>query len=122
MSSKKKSSTKPKPSKRPKQLEAPLTGPGVETMTDKKLIALGDEFIDLRDQKAVLATQLSDTEKNILARMDELGVQVFRFGDQEIKAKAGARHVKIKTVKVEGGEAGDENGEQAPVDETEGGQ
>lgn len=88
----------------------PLKGEGVEIITDKKLIALGDDFIDTRDQKAELAEKLTGLKKNILARMDEIGVKVFRFSDQIITAKAGARHVKIKTVKVtEDSESGDEN-------------
>jgi hypothetical protein len=102
---------KAKSTERPKQTEIPIEGPGVATVTDKKLIALGDAFIDLRDQKAALATELGDTEKNILARMDELGIKIFRFGDQEMKAKDGARHVKVKTINVEG---------EAPEDVTEG--
>lgn len=99
-----------------KQVEMPLKGEGVEIITDKKLIMFGDDFIDTRDEKAKLAEKLTGLEKNILERMDEIGVKVFRFSDQIVTAKVGARHVKIKTVKVTGdSDSGDENklGEEA---------
>jgi hypothetical protein len=91
----------PSATKRPKQTDMPLKGEGVETVTDKQLIQLGDEFIDVRDNKAVLATKLKETETKILDRMDILGIKEFRFSDQIVTSKTGARHVKVKTVKVE---------------------
>lgn len=88
--------------KRAKQEEMPLKGTGVEVVTDKKLIALGDTFIESRDAKAELATKMTETEAMILNRMDELKLKVFRFGDQIVTAKTGSTHIKIKTVKAEG--------------------
>ena len=88
--------------KRAKQNEMPLKGEGVEVTTDKKLIALGDEFIDLRDSKAETTTKMTKTEKDILERMKILNLQQFRFGDQLAVLSTGKQHIKIKTVKVEG--------------------
>src|ERR1017187_441327 len=87
---------------RAKQGEIPLKGTGVEITTDKKLIALGDSFIDLRDSKAETTTQMTKVEKNILERMKILNLQQFRFGDQLAVLSTGKQHIKIKTVKVEG--------------------
>ena len=103
----------PKP-KRAKQVEMPLKGDGVEPVTDDLLIQLGDEFVDIRDKKATLATELKATETKILDRMDELKIAVFRFSDQIVTAKTGARHVKIKTVKLDAAKPddGDSLGEQ----------
>lgn len=91
----------------------PLKGAGVEVVTDKKLIALGDTFIESRDAKAALATKMTETEAMILARMGELKLTVFRFGDQIVTAKTGSTHIKIKTVKVDGGDDGGEDGENS---------
>lgn len=88
--------------KRPKQDEIPLKGTGVEITTDKKLIELGDKFIDQRDEKATLTTELGKTETAILDRMAILGLERFRFGDQLAVLSTGRKHVKIKTVKNEG--------------------
>jgi hypothetical protein len=90
----------PKP-KRPKQTEIPLKGEGVEGITDETLIALGDEFITIRDKKATLATELKETETKILDRMEKLKIQTFRFSDQLMSLKTGATHVKVKTIKVD---------------------
>lgn len=92
---------------RPKQNEMPLDGAGVEPVKDKKLIALGDQFIEIRDEKATLATKLTETEAKIIDRMGELGLKAFRFSDQIVTIKDGARHVRVKTVKVEN-QSGDE--------------
>lgn len=91
-----------KTSKRPKQNEMPLKGYGVEIITDKTLIELGDKFIDIRDTKAELVTQFTKTEGAILDRMAILGLERFRFGDQLAVLSTGKKHIKIKTVKNEG--------------------
>lgn len=94
--------SEPEPkSKRPKQTEIPLKGEGVEAVTDEALIAMGDEFITIRDKKATLATELKQCEANILERMEKLKIQTFRFSDQLMSIKNGATHVKIKTIKVD---------------------
>lgn len=87
-------------SRRPRQGDLP----GVEGVKDKKLKALGDEFIDLRDNKAELAKEMTACEAKIQDRMKELDLSVFVFGDQEISIKAGKNRVKIKTIKTEGHE------------------
>ena len=95
--------------KRPKQNEMPIKGDGVEVTTDKELIAMGDKFIDQRDAKAQLTTELTKTEADILKRMAVLNLQRFRFGDQLAVLSTGKQHVKIKTVKNEGVGDGDTN-------------
>lgn len=85
-------------SKRPKQGDLP----GVEGIKDKKLKALGDEFIDLRDNKAQLAKDMTACEAKIMDRMEELDLRVFVFGDQEMRIDPGKRHVKVKTIQNEG--------------------
>src|ERR1700690_3227631 len=87
---------------RAKQTEIPLKGKGVAATTDKKLIALGDQFIDRRDKRATTTTEMGNVEKDILKRMTVLGIQQFRFGDQLAVLSTGKQHIKIKTIKVEG--------------------
>lgn len=118
MSKKNKGSAKPLKNKRPKQEELDVTGPGVEVCKDKKLIALGDEYIDTRDEKAALATKLTELDASMQTRMAEIGVEVFRFSDQIVTLKKGATHVKIKTVKASTVEEEVQQG--APSDQTEG--
>lgn len=87
---------------RPKAQDLPgVEGEGVAPIKDKKLEQLGDEFIEIRDKKAELATELTGIETKILDRMREKGIEVFRFGDQEMKLKPGKTHVKVKTIKSE---------------------
>jgi hypothetical protein len=90
--------------KRPKQEEIPLEGKGVAPVTDKKLTKLGEDFIDKRDAKATLAEELTGLETKIKDRMAEIGVEVYRFGDQEMRIKLGKAHIKVKTIKNEGAE------------------
>jgi hypothetical protein len=97
------------PPKRPKAQDLPnMVGDGVGLKKDKQLEALGDRFIEVRDEKAELATELGKLETQILDRMTVLGMSEFRFGDQIMVQKTGKTHVKIKTVKVENDNTGEE--------------
>ena len=99
---------------RPKNQELPgMVGPGVEKFTDKKLDKLGDEFVDLRDQKAKLAEEMTAVEAKILDRMTECDIINYRFSDQLMFVKPGKNHVKIKTVKV----GDDDEAESEPSEE-----
>lgn len=82
-----------------------MEGPGVSTQKFKDIDRLGDKFIEIRDQKAKLATDLGKVEEKIAAAMGEHGITKYRFADQEVILKPGKTHVKIKTVKAEGVEA-----------------
>ncbi len=83
----------------PKQTDLPeMKGPGIELPKDKALDNLGDKFIELRDEKAKLASKLTDLEKRIVERMHEKGLKNYRFGDQEMEVKETKLHIKIKTV------------------------
>lgn len=87
--------------KRPKTQELGLKGEGVEKKEDKQLTEWGDDFIDKRDAKATLVTELKALETKMLERMAVLGVTEYRFGDQILVQKKGATHVKIKAVKMD---------------------
>lgn len=75
-------------------------GPGVGKYKDKKLEALADKFADCRDEKAALATQMTEIEGKIIERMQEAKIPLFRYSDREVRIKPGKNHIKIKTVKV----------------------
>ena len=77
-----------------------MVGDGVALKQFKELDKLGETFIDLRDDKAKLAEELTGVEKNILDAMIKHGLTRYTFSDQEMLIKPGATHVKIKTVKV----------------------
>lgn len=49
---------------------------------------------------------MTATEAKIIERMEELKVPVFRYSDREVRLKNGKTHIRIKTIKVDGG--GDE--------------
>jgi len=94
---------------RQKQTEMPIEGPGVAPVKFKDLDRLGDSFIEVRDQKAKLATELGELEKKIADAMTEHGISKYMFGDQEMVLEQGKTHVKIKTVKTEGVEPDNDN-------------
>jgi exonuclease VII large subunit len=83
-------------------------GPGVGIVKDSKLNALADEFVELRDEKAKMAEQMTAIEAKILDRMQEKGIKVFRYADKQVSIKDGKAHVKIKQVKVDGEPSGDD--------------
>lgn len=77
-----------------------VEGPGVSPPKFKDLDRLADKFIEIRDQKAELATKLGETEKKIAEKMQEHGLSKYKFSDQEVVLKEGKIHIKIKTVKA----------------------
>jgi hypothetical protein len=79
-----------------------IEGPGVSLPHFKDLDKLGDKFIDIRDQKAALATKLGKVEAEIVEKMKDHGISRYVFSDQEMVIKEGKVHVKVKTVKVDG--------------------
>lgn len=94
---------------RPKATDLPgMNGPGVAPPRYKELDRLADKFIDVRDAKAELATQLGKIETQIAEAMQEHGIKRYQFSDQEIVIKEGKVHVKVKTVKVEGARKGED--------------
>lgn len=78
-----------------------VEGPGVSLPKFKDLDRLADKFIEVRDQKAELATKLGDLEKQIADKMIHHGLDRYKFSDQEVIIKTGKTHIKIKTVKAE---------------------
>ncbi len=79
-----------------------IKGEGVELPSDKVLDKLGEKYIDLRDQKAKLAEEITALDKKAVERLAELGWQRYRFRDQEMFVKQGDPHIKIRTVEVGG--------------------
>ena len=89
---------KRKRTSRTKQPELNITGVGVELTTDKKLIELGDAYIDEKDTKAASVKRLKELDAEILNRMGILDVKSYRIGDKfwRIDEK---RHIKVTNVK-----------------------
>lgn len=81
-----------------------VEGPGVAPVKVKKLDVLGEKFITARDEKALLAEDMTVIEKQMAEVMAENNITRYRFSDQEMFLKPGKTHVKIKTVKSEGAE------------------
>ena len=79
-----------------------MQGEGVAPLRYKDIDRLADKFIEVRDQKAELAAELSKIEGRIAEAMEEHGITKYTFSDQEVILKTGKTHVKIKTVKAEG--------------------
>lgn len=94
---------------RPKAIDLPgVEGPGVSPVKHKDLDKLGDEFIDLRDQKSKLAEEMTGIQTKIIDKMIEKEIKKYRFSDQEIEIIDGKRKVKVKTVKVDSADGDDE--------------
>jgi len=89
---------KKKRSPKSKPLELALTGVGVEPTTDKKLIELGDAFIDEKEAKADADKRLKELDAEILNRMNIIGLKCYRIGDKFWSVKE-TKHVKVTTVK-----------------------
>lgn len=82
-----------------------MEGPGVSIPKHKDIDKLADQFVEKRDTKATLASQMGDIERKIIEKMIEHGLTRYRFSDQEIIIKPGKNHVKVKTVKVDPADA-----------------
>lgn len=78
-----------------------MDGPGVALPKIKALDKLGSEFVDIRDQKAALATQLTDLTNRAVTLMQEHKVERYTFADQEIRIKTGKTKIVVKTIKGE---------------------
>ena len=89
-----------------------MEGPGVGQPKFKDLDKLADQFVDVRDEKAALATKLGKIESQIVDKMIEKGIRTYRFSDQEVTIKPGTTHIKIKTVKVDTASNGAGEGEE----------
>lgn len=87
---------------RPKQTEIPMEGQGVAPTKIKELDRLGDKYVEIRDEKAELATKLGDVERRMADIMIENGMSKYQWSDQEMIIKPGKTHVTVKTVKAEG--------------------
>jgi len=88
---------------RPKAQDLPgVEGPGVSPIKIKELDRLGDKFIDKRDTKTEIASEMTKIEAQMAEIMEEQGLTKYQFSDQEMILKRGKVHVKIKTVKAEG--------------------
>lgn len=97
------------------QTEMGIEGPGVSPVKDKKLDNLGRKFRDLREESASIGEQKTKNESEILERMKELGIKVYKLDDQLLTVKPAKRHVALKTIKAEGADdPWDEAGEKAP--------
>jgi hypothetical protein len=96
---------------RPRATDLPgIEGPGVAPVKIKELERLGDKFIEIRDEKAELASKLTKLEAQMAEIMEEHKLTKYQFSDQEIAIKKGKVHIKIKSVKAEGVEV-DPDGE-----------
>ena len=94
-----------------------MEGPGVALPKFKDLDRLGDKFIEVRDEKAALATKLGEIELKIAEKMVEHDLSRYKFSDQEIILKPGKTHIKIKTVKAVAERAADGAGEDGPPED-----
>lgn len=89
-----------------------IEGPGVSVPKYKDLDRLGDEFIEVRDEKAKLAEKLGKIEDKIIDAMIDHGLTRYKFADQEAILKPGKQHIKIKTIKAEVGASDAMSGEE----------
>lgn len=88
---------------RPRQDDIPgVEGPGVSPPKIKELDRLGDKYVEIRDEKAKLATKLGEVEKKMADIMIDNGMNKYQWSDQEMIIKPGRTHVTVKTVKAEG--------------------
>lgn len=79
-----------------------MEGPGVAPVKHKDIDRLADKFVEKRDAKAELASEMTKIEAQIAEKMVEHGISRYQFSDQEVVLKVGKTHIKVKSVKVDG--------------------
>lgn len=79
-----------------------MEGEGVAPLRYKELDRLADKFVEKRDAKAELASEMTKLEAQIAEKMEEHGISKYAFSDQVVEVKKGKIHIKVKTVKSEG--------------------
>src|SRR5437899_1708974 len=95
---------------RPRQEDlAGVEGPGVSPARYKDIDRLADKFIETRDEKADLAGKLTKIEGQIAELMVDHQITKYTFSDQEVILKPGKTHVKVRTIKTEGADNGEES-------------
>lgn len=83
---------------RPKQEDLPaIEGDGVAQKRIKELDVLGDKYVDVRDKRMEWTEKEQVAKANLIAKMEELKITVYRYGDHEIDLTKKA-NVKVKNV------------------------
>lgn len=99
---------------RARQSEMPIEGPGVSVPRIAAIDRLADQLDDVLEEKATLATKVTELEGKLIEKMEEHGLKKYRYRDREVIYKPGKIHVKLKTVKNEGKDS--EGGEEPPTE------
>lgn len=86
-----------------------MEGEGVAQKRIKALDVLGDKYVEARDNRQAAGEEEIVAKANLIAKMQELGIKVYRYGDHEIDLLEGKVNVKVKN--VDGTEGGDEEKE-----------
>lgn len=95
---------------KPKQEEMPIEGEGVAPKRIKAIDVAADKYVEIRDTRMEWTEKECKARDNLVAKMKEHGLSMYRYGDHEVVLKEGDPKVKVKNVDatVTAGEAEDE--------------
>lgn len=83
---------------RPKQDDLPtIEGEGVAPKRIKALDVLGDKYVEVRDRYNEWKDKEQMAKADLIAKMEELKISVYRYGDHEIDLTKKV-NVKVKNV------------------------
>lgn len=94
---------KPKKKTTVEQTEIPMEGKGVASVRYPALDRLGNQFDLVREDRKNLKEKLDDLDLQIIEKMEELDVLVYRFDDRIMKLDPGKKHAKIRKLKPDEG-------------------
>lgn len=84
---------------RPKQEDLPkMEGEGVAQKRILALDVLADKYVEARDERMALGEKEKIAKANLIAKMDELGITEYRYGDHKVQILPGKENVKVKNV------------------------
>lgn len=85
-----------------------MEGPGVSLPKHPDIDRLADKLDGLLEDRSEISTKITDAEGRLIEKMEEHGLQKYRYRDKEVIYKPGKKHAKVKCVKAEGAENSDE--------------
>lgn len=86
----------------PKAQDLPgVEGPGISTPKFRDIDRLADKYVEALDEATSLKTTMEDLETDIIAKMEEHHLALYKFSDRKIILKAGKTRIKIKPCQPE---------------------
>lgn len=76
-----------------------MKGEGVELPSYPDIDKAADKYVEERDARMEMTPKEIKAKEKLLELMQKHNLEVYRFGDQEIKRTKGKENVKVKKIK-----------------------